>query len=769
MNRPFNINLHSIGILLLTVLLFGACNNKKYLAENETLYTGADIEYVKEGNFKVSSALKAELKEVIFPETNQMLFGIARPKLWMYNVTKEPKKEKGLRHWLKYKMGAKPVLMEMTNPDQIEQLMVNRLHNNGHFKTKVNYTIENNAKKKTAKVVYTVELEEAYQIDSIFYPQGESHLESRINQLSADKLIKSGDYYQLEALKKERERISDLLRNEGFYYFEPGFLFFELDTNLGNRKLNVYLNIKENIKENYLSKMKLGEIYVYPNFDLRNSKSRLAPDTLQLNGTNYLMQDSSIRPEIVSQTIAYKTGDYYSKERHENTINRLTGLGVFQFVNIRYSPDSSSNKLTPHIELTPNIKKSIRLEFLGTTKSNGFTGPGFRASFQDRNMFKGAEMFSINLEGGYETQLSSASSGLNSYELGINTELSIPRFLMPFNIQTVHNRYTPFTTFKLGYRTLNRLQYYRLNSFSLSYGYRWRETKTKQHELYPVSINYVRLATSSDAFNQILSENPLVRNSFEEQFIMGSIYSFIYDNRSKNENTNNFYYKGTVDVSGSLAQMLSAISQNERFGANTDYEVLGINFSQYVRLENSFKYYIKLNEKSLIANRLTFGAGVPFGNANSLPYIKQFYIGGGNSIRAFQPRSLGPGTYRRSEEDRDGNIFIDQSGDVKLEFNTEYRFDIYSIYKAAVFVDAGNIWLINEDPLRPGGEFKSSQILNQMAVGTGFGLRIDPDFFVIRLDLGFPLRKPYLAEGERWIIKNFGKDPVLNIAIGYPF
>jgi outer membrane protein assembly factor BamA len=507
MIKTYKIGFHLIWTLSLT-LLFGACNNKKHLAENETLYTGSDVKYVKNGDFKISLDLKAALEDVIYPEPNQQLFGIARPKLWLYNVTKEPKKEKGLRYWLKYKMGAKPVLMDETDPDRIEKLMVNRLFNNGHFKAKVNYKINNKATKKTANVVYTVELEKAYQIDSIFYPHPNSQLETRINRMNVDKIIETGDDYSLESLKAERERISDLLRNEGFYYFEPNFLFFEVDTNLGNRKVNVYLNIKKNIKEEYLSIKKLGEIYVYPNFDLRNRESNSAPDTIQLNGTNYLLQDSSIRPEIVSRTVAIKTGNTYSKETHENTINRLTGLGVYQFVNIKYSPDSSTNKLIPHIELTPNIKKSIRLEFLGTTKSNGFTGPGVRASFQDRNIFKGAEMFSINLEGGYETQLSSGSSGLNSYELGINTELNVPRFLLPFNIQTVNNRYTPFTTFKLGYRTLNRLQYYRLNSFNSSYGYKWRETPSKHHELYPVSINFVRLAKSSDAFIKFSLKTP---------------------------------------------------------------------------------------------------------------------------------------------------------------------------------------------------------------------------------------------------------------------
>lgn len=762
-------NLTSTWIVLLIALLFSACNNKKHLLENETLYTGSEIEYMKKSDFTISSTLKSELEEVIFPEPNQTLLGIARPKLWIYNVTKEPKKERGIRHWLKYKMGAKPVLMEMTKPDRIKKLMVNRLNNNGHFNVNVSYRINKKESKRTAKVIYTIELEEAYQIDSIFYPQGNSQLETRISQISHSKLIERGDYYRLEKLKKERQRISDLLRNDGFYYFDPTYLFFEVDTNLGNRKVNVYLNIKKNIQEKYLSKKELGEIYVYPNYDLRDQESSSAPDTIQMNGTNYLMQSSRIRPDIVSKTIPLQTGNTYSKMAHDHTINRLNGLGVYQFVNIKYRLDSNSSRLNTHIQLTPNVKKSIRLEFLGTTKSNGFTGPGFRASFQDRNIFKGAEMFSINLEGGYETQLSTGSSGLNSFELGINTELNIPRFIVPFNIKTIENRYTPFTTFKLGFRTLNRLEYYRLNSFSLSYGYRWRETSTKQHELYPVSINFVRLANSSDAFDQILSENPAVRNSFEEQFIIGSIYSFIYDKLSTDDLSNNFYYKGTVDISGNLAQLISSISNRDRFAEETDYQFFGINFSQYARLEKSFKYYINISENNVIANRLTIGAGVPFGNSSALPYIKQFYIGGGNSIRAFQPRSLGPGTYRRAEDDRDGNIFIDQSGDIKLEFNTEYRFDVYSIYKAAFFVDVGNIWLLNEDPLRPGGDFRSNQFLEEMAVGTGFGLRIDPDFFVIRLDLGFPLRKPFLAEGERWDFDDFGKDPVLNIAIGYPF
>ena len=737
------------------------------MAETEVLYTGSEIKFQKQGDFTINKKLKAELDEVIYPEPNQVLFGVARPKLWFYNTTKEPEKEKGFRYWKKYKLGAPPVLFEETNPDRIEKIMTNRLYNHGHFEPRVSYSIE--SKKKEAKVIYTLELSAPYSIDSVFFPEVDDELSRRIKATQNECLLQKGDQYNLDILKKERERISKDMHNLGFYYFEPNFLIFEIDSTIGNREVSVYLKIKSNIKQEFLEVKELGPIYVHPNYDLRINQDSITSDTLKSNGTNYLLQDSSIRPEIVTDAVYLKEGSNYSETAHDYTVNRLIGLGVYQFVSIKYVPDSANKVLSPHIQLTPNTKKSIRLEVSGATKSNGFTGPGFQASFRDKNLFRGAEMLTVNLLAGYEAQLSSNSQGLNSFELGINTELNIPRFLLPFGIKTVSNRFTPFTTFRTGFRTLNRLDYYQLNSFDVAYGYKWRETKTKHHELLPISINYVRLAQSSPEFEEILSENPLVRRSFEEQFIIGTEYSFTYDSRLKNNDGNNFYFKGGIDLSGNLAQLINTIGEESSFGEETDYELLGTNFSQYTRLETVYKYFIKFKDGNILANRLIMGAGIPYGNATTLPYIKQFFVGGGNSIRAFQARSIGPGTYRRTEQDQNGNIFIDQSGDLKLEINTEYRFDIYSIFKGAVFVDAGNVWLVNEDTLRPGGDFKAEQFINELAVGTGFGLRIDPDFFVIRLDLGIPLRKPFLPEGERWVLNSFGKDAVLNIAIGYPF
>lgn len=776
--KPLNLSVNSIRLnrmnhlklafsMLSILFYFSSCNNQKYLTDSETLYIGSEIQYKKQGDFDVNKDLKAELEEVIYPKPNQVLFGVARPKLWIYNTTKEPKKDKGYRYWKKNKLGAPPVLFEETDPDRIENLMMNRLYNHGHFAPRVSYTIK--SKNKKAKVKYTIELGTPYHIDSVYFPKVDNELSRRIKATQHQSLLRKGDQYNLDILKKERERISENMHNLGFYYFEPNFLIFEVDSTIGNKKVSIYLDIKRNIKKEFLEVKKLGPIYVHPSYDLRVNQDKITGDTLQSNGTNYLLQDSSIRPEIVTDAIYLKEGSNYSEKAHSYTVDRLNGLGVYQFVSIKYVPDSANETLSPHIQLTPNTKRSIRLELSGTTKSNGFTGPGFKASYRDKNLFRGAELLTVNLEAGYEAQLASNTQGLNSFELGINTELNIPRILLPFGIKTSGNRFTSYTVFRTGVRTLNRLNYYQLNSFDVAYGYKWRETKTKRHELLPVSINYINLAQSSLEFEGILSENPLVRRSFEEQFIIGTEYSFTYDSRLKNAVGNNFYFKGGIDLSGNLAQLINTIGEERSFGDDTDYELLGTNFSQYVRLETVYKYFIKFKSGNVLANRLIMGAGIPYGNATTLPYIKQFFVGGGNSIRAFQARSIGPGTYRRTEQDQNGNIFIDQSGDLKLEINTEYRFNIYSIFKAAVFVDAGNVWLVNEDPLRPGGDFRTDQFINELAIGTGFGLRVDPDFFVIRLDLGFPLRKPFLPEGERWIVDSFGRDAVLNIAIGYPF
>src|SRR5690606_23780901 len=298
-------------------------------------------------------------------------------------------------------------------------------------------------------------------------------------------------------------------------------------------------------------------------------------------------------------------------------------------------------------------------------------------------------------------------SGLNSFDIGVNAELLLPRFITPFNIEHVSSRFIPKTSFQAGFRILDRVNYFRTNSYEAAVGYKWRETVSKLHELYPISFNFVNLASTEAAFDSILNANPLVRRSFEEQFILGTIYNYTFNSKLKEKRKHDFYFEGIADVAGNLFGSLLNKSNSEGV-VDSSFSFMGAPFSQYIRFETTFIHYFNISKKTQIASRFISGLGLPTGKSLVLPYIKQFFIGGSNSIRAFHTRSLGPGTFL-ADEDQSGTIFLDQSGDIKLEANTEFRFTIFDIFKGALFLDVGNTWLANEDPKRPGGEFDSKE------------------------------------------------------------
>lgn len=776
MKKPLK-NTFNYFIFSLMLLIVFSCNNEKYLVPGQYLYNGAELKINSKGKVENKSKLNRELQNLIYPEPNSKFLG-ARTKLWFYNITEEPEKSKGFKYWKKYKLGEPPVLMKHTDPERVRKLMKNHLINSGYFNAEAEYKVI--PKEKEASILYSVSIDTAYKINEIHFPEAGDYLSNSIANTKEATLLKAGENYSLSTLEQERQRISKALKSEGFYFFEAQFLKFKVDSTIGNRSVNIYLEVKGNINEKFLQTYRIGKIYVYPNYSLDQDSILSSTDTLYSNGCYYLLQDSGkFRPEIITDAVFLQSGKLYNQKAHQYTLQRLIGLGAFQFVNIEYVPDAdTSGILTSHIYLTPFIKKSLRLELSVTTKSNGFTGPGFNTSFRNRNALRGSELFIVNVTTGYETQISGNQSGLNSFELGLSTELVVPRFITPFEIRHVSSRYIPKTSFKLGFRILKRVKYFLTNSYDASFGYKWRETATKLHELYPVSFNFVNLANAEPIFDSLLTANPLLRRSFEEQFILGTVYTYTFNSKLKESRKNDFFFQGTADVAGNLIGLLGNKKQNPEQGFETDtnFSFAGVPFSQYLKFETIFKHYFNISDRSQIASRFSAGVGIPTGNSHTLPYIKQFFAGGSNSIRAFHTRSLGPGTYRPKDEGL-RSIYLDQAGDIKLELNTEYRFTIFEMIKGAIFLDIGNIWLANEDPNRPGGKFEAKNFMNELAVGSGFGLRIDPGFFVLRFDFGFPLRKPYLPEGKRWVSSQMDfassewrkENVILNIAIGYPF
>lgn len=756
--------------ILFATLIFMSCNNTKHLKTNEVLYTGAATKI--EGN--KSGDIESKVSSVIKPEPNTTAFGVLRIKLWLYNQISEPKKDKGLKYNLKYKIGEPPVLMKQVDPDRTVDLIKNRLVNNGYFYPKVTAEIKTEKNKQKAGVDYTIKLGQRYKIKEVNYPTDSNRLAEIIREQQVNSLIRKGDGFNLEQLKEERNRLNTVLKDSGYFYFNEDFLLWEIDSTY-NGEVKVYLEIKENLKDKALAVYDLKSIYINPNYDLSDSTNFNLVDTLDLGNVYYLEKDSFYRPHIIGDIVTLKKGEHYNRNQHELTLEHLTTLGPFKFVNISFKETEEKNHLlNTIINLTPLPKKSLRGELSATSKSNNFVGSSIEASYTNRNFFKGAELFKANINFGFETQLIEDAKGLNSYDIGTELELNIPRFISPFDVDFKNENFLPKTIIVAGYRILNRVQFYQMNSINSSFGYRWKQKSSISHTLYPLNFTYAQLGNTTPEFEQTLNENPTLRRSFEEQFILGTSYTVEYDSRLKKEKKHNYYLRLSAEAAGNTFQLGAQIVNPNN---DESYEILGLPFSQFIRSELTFKYHLNIDENNRIVGRFIGGVGVPFGNSNTLPYIKQFFIGGSNSIRAFQARTLGPGTFQLPDNVQRNAVFLDQSGDIKLEANLEYRFDIISVLKGALFVDAGNVWLINEDDNRPGGTFNASKFYQEIAMGVGTGLRVDASFFVLRLDAAFPIRKPFLPESERWTLDDvqFGEKAwrqdnlVFNIAIGYPF
>jgi len=490
-------------------------------------------------------------------------------------------------------------------------------------------------------------------------------------------------------------------------------------------------------------------------------------------GYHIIDRQKLYRPQMFDRMMLFSPGDIYKRSNHNLTLNRLITLGLFKFVKNRFElvNQQDTPRLNTYYYLTALPKKTIRSELNGSTKSNNLTGSQISITWKDRNTMRAGELLSITGLGGFEVQYSGQYKGFNTYRAGLEVNLAVPRFIVPFFNFNTKGGFVPKTNFLLAYDLLNKQKLYTLNSFRASYGYSWKENERKEHILNPISINYVQPVNVTPIYKAAIDTNPTLQKAIDKQFILGSNYSYTYNPLTGTGPQNGIYFNGNIDLSGNIAGLASGADIKK----GKEVTIFNAAFSQYLRGDVDVRFYKQTGRTTVWANRLIVGVGYPYGNSSSLPFIKQFFIGGNNSIRAFRSRSLGPGTYL-PKVDTITKFLPDQSGDIKLEMNTEYRFKLISVVNGAVFVDGGNIWLYNKDTLKPGAEF-TNQFMKQLAVGTGVGLRVDVSFLVLRLDVAFPLRKPYLPAGHRWVIDQIdfgsahwrGSNLVFNLAIGYPF
>lgn len=752
-----------------------SCSNTRFLPEGELLYTGGTVKVeAKDMKRKQRKALEKELKGLLRPKPNRSILGL-RPKLYIYNIAGEPKKEKGFRNWLRNKVGEPPVLFSQVDLGYNADVLQNYAENKGYFKTKV--SADSTRKGKRAKSDFVVVPGTRYTIKSVTFPAdstNSTNLDSTVARTQRRSLLKVGDGYDLDVIKDERVRIDGRLKQKGYFFFSPDYIKVQVDSTAGEHKVDLFVKVKDETPDAARIVYKINDVFIYPNFTVRR-------DTVGIDSTHVtIYKDFTIidkehlfKPRIFDRTMYFKKGDLYSRSAHNLTLNRLTNLGVFKFVknDFKVVDDEAGDKLDAFYYLTPLPKKSIRVELLGKTNSANYTGTELNVNWSNRNTFKGAELLQVTAFGGLEVQVSGQNKGFNVYRIGGETNFVWPRFISPFRLES-SSGFMPKTKATLGYEYQLREQLYSLNSFKGSFSYLWKESIRKEHELKVTEVTYVNPGHVTDLYYERIAEDESLRKVIEQQLVFGPVYSYTYTNTMRKRKRNTIYFKGTLDVAGTIAGI--ATGANVQKGDTT--KVFGVPFSQYVKLETEFRHFYKFNENAQLASRIIAGYGYAYGNSSSLPFIKQFFIGGTNSIRAFRARSIGPGTYRDEVDDND--FLPDQSGDIKLEMNTELRQKLFSIVHGAVFVDAGNIWLRNDDPAdpKPGAKF-SGKFMNELAVGTGIGLRFDLSFLVLRTDLAFPIRKPYLPEGERWVLDrvSFGSSDwrkenlVFNLAIGYPF
>ncbi|MGB3590519.1 MAG: BamA/TamA family outer membrane protein [Nonlabens sp.] len=749
--------------LLLLILCISSCAVKKYIPDDELLFVGSNLEVQPDSAVVVKDvkALTAQLKSVLRPKPNSKLLRL-RPGLhYHYKVEKDS--AGFIARWLNKKIGEEPVYLSDVEEENTRDLLRNRLENRGFYYSRITSSVDRDTAAQEGEVNYKIILPQPYVMKTYQVDRDSIPFYRVLEELAQESPFEIGQRFDLSAMKLERQRLDQELKNLGYYYFNDRFLIFQADTNqYDNRKFDLYLKLKKDVPSKAVKPYRIRNVDVYPNNSI--PVDTIARDTTLLNGKRYIQEGQFFKPKYLEDYIQIDSGDLYNPNKSKSTARRLGTIGAYKYVNIEYTDvDSiqtdSVNYLDAKIYLSPLKKRSIRAEVQGVTKSNDFTGPNLGVTFANRNLFHGGETLNINAQVGYEVQVASGDQrGLTSTEFKLGADLIWPRMLSPIKFDKNYFEYDiPKTIAGVEVDYLSRSQLYSLLTFSGRFGYVWRANKYVTHEINPISINYVNLLNSSDEFDQILMENEFLRTSFEKEFISGLTYSFTYNGMLHQDRKHVFYLNSTFDTAGNS---ISLLGQENELGQS---EFLGLRYAQYAKLDADFRYHYRITQETKLATRLFAGYGLPYGNSDVLPFSKQYFSGGAYSVRAFRIRGLGPGSYRPDVADT--RSFFDQSGNVRLEANIEYRFPMLPYVNGAVFADAGNVWTTGNAGFED-GRF-GSDFINEFGIGVGVGARVDIQGFVIRFDLAAPMHDPQELEGERWVY-DFGS-PVFNFAIGYPF
>lgn len=809
-------------LIVLTILLFNACNPAKKLNEGEYLLYKNTV--LKHG----AKIDKADIESYIKQKPNRKILGFVRFHLWLHNLANEDKikrkriardKKTDEKNIVRVSKGKKEKkkkqqlfgewLLNVSEPPVIyDSFLIQKsakqikllLNNKGYFVSTVTDSVEYRRKKKV-NVYYKINASAPYTFNDLSYKIQDQILANYVVADSSKTLLVKGNNYDVDVIQAERERITNGLNNNGYYLFTQDYIYFEVDTNLGNRKVNISIGIKnyakkyndrsDSIIETPHQRFKINNVYIQPDF-ISKELNAGRTDTLIIGDYHILHTDKlKYKTKVLLDAVFINKGEFYQVRNVEDTYNRISELKAYKSIKIFFTQMDSTN-LDCYIQLSPIFKHAFTIETEGTNTA-GNLGISGSFIFQNRNLFKGAEVLELRLKGGIAAQrivntttknLTSNAREFNTVEFGPELNIYVPRFLSPIKINAT-KRSNPKTVFTSALNYQRRPDYTRTIT-NFSFGYTWKESAKKRHTINPFVINFVKVDLEQKFYDDLLSnvQNRFILYSFSNHLSTSTRYSFTFNEQDLRKQKNFSYFKLNAESSGNILRgmydLANIIKPNtlakDREGR---YTLLDIAYSQYLRVDADYRYYFNSSELNKIVFRIAGGIGKPLTNFKVLPFERSFFSGGANGIRAWQSRTLGPGSYFNK-------VFsFDQFGDGQLEGNIEYRFNLFKMLNGAFFIDAGNTWLSKPDITRPGGDFQFKRFYKEIAIGSGVGVRADFNFFIIRFDLGVKVRDPQFSEDNRWVIQHsFDRKwkqeyftannreysyLAFNIGIGYPF
>lgn len=758
---------------LLALLILAACSTTRRLQDGSVLYTGVSKFDVKapQGE-KLPSEMLSNLKGIIDVKPNNPMpfmspyvrtpFPIG---LWVYNNWNDS--ANGLKGWLYRKLVSEPVLVSDVKPQIRVQMLESVLEKNGYFGSNASYEVAYDKRnKKKARINYTVNVGKPYLIDSLIYLPDSSRIEHFIDSLAMrDTYLVKGERFCVDSLERVRVTIANRMRNRGYYYFRPEYIEFLADSLITPGAVALKLTIAKNTPEIAMKKFTVGNVTTYV---MRRSKRNPGtPDTLETDrGRIIVMRPSRLRPNMLPSCITFRKGRVFNVRQMDNTQTRLARLGIFGSINIQPVPVDTGKNPTLDVNIFTQFNRPIEasLEVNVASKSNSYLGPGLMFGLTHHNLFGGAEKLNVQFNASYEWQTGRGRSSIfNSYEFGLNTSLAFPRLLAPAFIRR-SKRDINWTTINLGANILNRPKYFKMAEFNTGIEYQWRTSRNVTQTFTPFRLSYSKLISTTHDFDSIMAQNPAIALSFQNQFIPEMSYTYTYDRFFERDRINGINFNLQLTEAGNIFDGIWRLA-----GVKGTKKLFGTPFSQFAKAQAQLVYSRRLvrGTEQWLVSRILIGGAWAYGNSREVPYKEQFYVGGANSIRAFTVRSIGPGSYRAPASQVNG--YFDQTGTFKLEANVEYRFPIVSILHGAVFLDAGNVWLLKKDDLRPGGLLQGKTFLRDIALGTGVGLRVDMGMIVIRGDLGYGLHTPYSNGTPHYFNVAFRDAFAFHLAIGYPF